>query len=81
MASSASTKWSGGLDQPRWLRGLRFDGLNPEGLTPVPDEQGSEFLVVSDDGTVLCDGVECKKLKDARRKRFRVVTLVSTAFQ
>lgn len=68
-------EWSGGSDAPRWIRSVDFTGLNPEGMAPVPNEDGSELLVLSDDGTVICDGMECKKLKDATRKRFRIVNL------
>ena len=34
-----------------------------------------ELLVVSDDGTHLVNGVECKKLKDPMRKTFRAVSI------
>lgn len=43
--------------------------LNPEGFfTP---EERSEFLVLSDDGSVSIEGKPCKKQKDPRKKRFR----------
>jgi hypothetical protein len=43
--------------------------FNPEGFfTPDAREQ---IFVLSDDGTVPIDGVPCKKLDDAARKRFR----------
>ena len=68
-------EWSGGCDTPRWIRSVDFTGLNPEGIAPIPDERGSALLALSDDGTVICDGVECKRLKDQARKRFRLVQL------
>ena len=43
-------------------------GLNPEGFF-TPDE--GALLVLSDDGSVSIDGVECKRLKDAAKKRYR----------
>jgi Protein of unknown function (DUF3616) len=45
--------------------------FNPEGLfTP---EGRDEVLLLSDDGTQLVAGTECKALKDSRNKRFRGV--------
>lgn len=43
-------------------------GLNGEGFF---SPEGERVLVLSDDGSVLIDGQECKKLKDATKKRFR----------
>lgn len=43
-------------------------GLNPEGFF-TPDN--GDVLVLSDDGGVSIDGVECKRLKDASKKRYR----------
>jgi hypothetical protein len=34
-----------------------------------------DVMVLSDDGTVQVDGVDCKKLKDPLQKRFRGVNL------
>jgi hypothetical protein len=68
-------QWSGGNHVPRWFHCVDFTGLNPEAITPVAGEYGSELLVLSDDGTVICDGVECKRLKDPARKRFRLALL------
>jgi hypothetical protein len=68
-------EWSGAFDSPRWLRGVDFTDLNPEAIASLPDEYGSELLVLSDDGSVICDGVECKRLKDPARRRFRFVDL------
>jgi hypothetical protein len=43
-------------------------GLNPEGFfTP----ENGDVMVLSDDGGVSIDGVECKRLKDASKKRYR----------
>lgn len=37
----------------------------------VTSEARDEILLLSDDGTQLVGGVECKKLKDPSKKRFR----------
>lgn len=58
---------------PRWLSTVDLSGLNPEAIAPVPDEHGPLLLILSDDGTRLCDGVPCKHLKDPTRKSFRLV--------
>lgn len=72
-------EWAGGFEIPRWLREVDFTGLNPEALTPLGDGPEAGLLVLSDDGSMLCDGLECKKLKNAARKRFRAVLLTPAA--
>ncbi|QDE68939.1 hypothetical protein BHS09_19205 [Myxococcus xanthus] len=63
--------WRGGEDAPVAVESVDLAGLNPEAFfTP---EDAEEILLLSDDGTALVDGVECKRLKDAARKRFRGV--------
>jgi len=58
-----------GQGTPEWLEGLEFQRLNPEGFfTP---ESLDRIMLLSDDGSVEIDGVECKRLKDPSRKRFR----------
>jgi hypothetical protein len=44
-------------------------GLNPEGFFTPPG--GERVLLLSDDGSALIDGTECKRLKDHSKKRFR----------
>ena len=68
-------EWTGGAEPPVWRREVSFKGLNPEAMTWVPGGSRSRLLVLSDDGTRLCEGVECKRLKDPLRKRFRAVVL------
>ncbi len=61
-------RWDG-AGAPTQLSDVRFDALNPEGFfTP---EARDTILVLSDDGTVLVDGVPCKELESPERKRFR----------
>lgn len=61
--------WRGGDDAPVPVTEVDLTGLNPEAFfTP---EQADEILLLSDDGTVQVDGVECKRLKHPAQKRFR----------
>lgn len=70
-ATSRLFTWRGGDDAPVPVQQVDLTGLNPEAFyTP---EQEEEILLLSDDGTVPLDGVECKRLKDPARKRFRGV--------
>jgi hypothetical protein len=51
------------------VRLLEFPGFNPEGA--FSRDTRDEVLLLSDDGSVLVDGVECKQLADESRKSFR----------
>jgi hypothetical protein len=64
--------WAGGDAAPRPVD-ADFSSMNPEAFVSAPELE--EILVLSDDGTALVDGVPCKRLKDAARKRFRGVWL------
>ncbi len=59
-------------EAPRELA-VELHGLNPEGF--VSHEDRDEVLVLSDDGATLVGGVECKRLTDPARKRFRALRL------
>jgi hypothetical protein len=75
-APSKLFAWNGS-DPPTLLS---YDGLarfRPEGFF-TPDQR-DKILVLSDDGTQLIDGVECKKQKDPSKKRFRGVWLATDA--
>jgi hypothetical protein len=48
---------------------LDLSGLNPEGFFSPEDRD--EIMLLSDDGSVLVDGVECKELDDPARRSFR----------
>ncbi len=66
--SAALYRWDGAGA----VEELRVPGLaehNPEALLATDDRK--EILLLSDDGSSRIDGVECKKLKDPARKRFR----------
>ena len=59
--------WTG-AGEPKLLS-IDLEGFNPEGFfTP---ENRSEILLLSDDGGRAIDGVACKELHDASKKRFR----------
>jgi hypothetical protein len=48
---------------------LDLSGINPEGFFSPEDRD--EIMLLSDDGSVLVDGVECKNLEDPSRRSFR----------
>jgi hypothetical protein len=63
--------WDGRSEQPSAVEGVDFTDFNPEAFVTFEDKD--EILVLSDDGTRPIDGVECKRLKDPTKKRFRGV--------
>jgi len=66
----AAYLWSGSAaESPRRLA-IDFGPLNPEGVVIYPGET-NRFQIVSDDGTKIVDGLECKESPDARRRSFR----------
>jgi len=67
-------EWTGGAEPPRQIREAHLRGLNPEGVV-FRDDQKTEYLVLSDDGTRVIEGEECKTLKDPTQKRFRGLVL------
>jgi hypothetical protein len=72
MANEAPSRlftWSGGEDTPVPVPEVDLAGLNPEAVVSAEDQDG--ILLLSDDGTRVEDGVECKRQKDATKKRFR----------
>ena len=72
---SRAYEWKGGASAPTAIEGVRFPGLNPEGLTFESQDGQTEYYVLSDDGTLKIGGVDCKKLKDPRQRQFRGYTL------
>jgi hypothetical protein len=60
--------WDGQGDRPVPVP-VQWGDLNPEAFASFPDSD--QVLLLSDDGTRLVDGVECKRLKDPAQKRFR----------
>jgi hypothetical protein len=63
--------WGGGTDRPEPIPGLDFRGLTPEALVVFPNT--ASFMVLSDDGTLKVQGIECKRLADPAQRRFQAV--------
>ena len=73
---SRAYEWDGKSAAPRLLPDIRFPGANPEGLAFSKPDGKAEFFVLSDDGTLKIDGVDCKKVKDPNRRQFRGYSLI-----
>ena len=73
---SRAYEWDGKSSTPRLLPDVRFPGANPEGLAFSKPDGKAEFFVLSDDGTLKIDGVDCKKVKDTNRRQFRGYLLI-----
>jgi hypothetical protein len=58
-----------GKSAPRHIAQVVFRDFNPEGF--FAPEDGTEVMLLSDDGERPIDGEACKKLSDPTRKRFR----------
>ena len=69
-------EWDGHSASPTPLSGIQVPGFNPEGLAFQHQDGRSEFFLVSDDGTLKINGVDCKHLKDPTGRRFRGYTLL-----
>ncbi|HWA71595.1 MAG TPA: DUF3616 domain-containing protein [Polyangiaceae bacterium] len=67
---SALYTWNG-HDQPVRVEPLDLGDLNPEGV--FSPEQRDSFMLLSDDGSRLVSGKECKRLKVPSEKTFRGV--------
>jgi hypothetical protein len=62
-------EWTGPGREPTERASALIADLNPEGFfTP---EERDEFMLLSDDGSLIIDGERCKDLEDPSRKRFR----------
>jgi hypothetical protein len=62
--------WDGGQSPPERMEGPQFKGINPEAVVVYP-EPADGFQLLSDDGTLLINGVCCKDLPNRAQKRFR----------
>jgi hypothetical protein len=59
-------RWSGKPgDAARPIEGVALGALRPEGLFAIPGE--NRVQLISDDGGITTDGVECKKLPEGRQ--------------
>ena len=63
--------WDGGATEPRKIPETHFRDINPEALLVYPGAPANEFQLLSDDGTRKVNGLECKKINDPARRRFR----------
>jgi hypothetical protein len=64
-------RWAGPGTEAQRLREAARPDLNPEGLVVFPGSDGTDFFLLSDDGSRKTDGVECKELRDASQRSFR----------
>jgi len=65
-------QWSGNAaDAPKLIKGVDFQGLNPEALIIYPEEK-TRIQILSDDGAEKINGKKCKKL-DAKDQIFRSI--------
>jgi hypothetical protein len=71
--SFALYRWSGkATEAPTLVADLTSSGTRPEALMALP--QSARVQLLSDDGGILVDGIECKKLPKTRQS-FRSYTL------
>jgi len=73
---SRAYTWKGGNDAPLLMAGVRFPGLNPEGLAYSTSDGRTEFCILSDDGTLKINGEDCKRIKDTTFRQFRGYALL-----
>jgi len=73
--SFALFRWSGRHgDAPTPVSGIDLGNLRPEALFAIPDSNRAQLL--SDDGGVVINGIECKKLSPASQS-FRSLNITS----
>ncbi|NJD25423.1 MAG: DUF3616 domain-containing protein [Betaproteobacteria bacterium] len=66
-------RWSGKADDPaRLAAGVNLGTLRPEALFAIPESD--RLLILSDDGGIRLDGIECKK-RNAQEQAFRSLIL------
>ena len=66
-------QWSGNpTEAPGLINGVDFQGLHPEALVVYPEEK-TRIQILSDDGSELIKGEECKDLKKPQDKGFRSI--------
>ena len=65
-------RWAGGSAEPVEIPDVDLKGFNAEALIVYPDGRWP-FQLLSDDGTLIIQGVACKSLKNSALRRFRSV--------
>lgn len=73
---SRAYTWKGGTDAPVPMTGVRFPGLNPEGLAYSNERGETDFFILSDDGTLKINGEDCKRIRNPAYRQFRGYGLV-----
>ena len=73
---SRAYTWKGGSDAPVLMAGVRFPGLNPEGLAYSNERGQTDFFILSDDGTLKINGEGCKRIRNPAYRQFRGYGLV-----
>ncbi len=73
---SRAYTWKGGSDAPVPMAGVRFPGLNPEGLAYSNERGQTDFFILSDDGTLKINGEDCKRIRNPAYRQFRGYGLV-----
>ena len=73
---SRAYTWDGGSRAPVHMAGVRFPGLNPEGLAYSTADGHTEFFILSDDGTLKIGGEDCKRIKNPAFRQFRGYALL-----
>lgn len=68
-AESRLFVWDGEDTTPTPIASVSLSDFNPEGFVAYSDL--TSVLLLSDDGSRLIDGEECKRITDVSRKRFR----------
>ncbi len=63
--------WDGHAESPEPVKGIDFHNLSPEALVVYPPT--STLQVLSDDGTLRIQGLECKRLSNPDEQRFQSV--------
>jgi hypothetical protein len=63
----------GGNSVPLWLKEINLEGFKPEALLLTGASDKPDCELISDDGTVIVDGVESKRLKNPQLKHFRTL--------
>ncbi len=66
-------RWAGPGSEPGRLREVDLEGFNAEAMVFFPGAGGAASHLLSDDGSRMVGGVECKELKDPRQRSFRSV--------
>lgn len=68
---SRAYTWKGGNDAPMLMAGVRFPGLNPEGLAYSNERGQTDFFILSDDGALKINGEDCKRIRNSVFRQFR----------